>query len=102
MTAQSADRQLQAVPEVATEKQTIALAVRDAMLQEMDRDESVLVLGEDVGVDGGVFRATDGLYQQFGEDRVLDTPLAESLIVGLAIGMASHAPGRDIARTWNA
>ena len=47
MTAQSADRQLHAVPEVTTEKQTIAIAVRDAMLQEMDRDERVLVLGED-------------------------------------------------------
>jgi pyruvate dehydrogenase E1 component beta subunit len=54
-------RNLHAVPEVATEKQTLAVAVRDAMMQEMERDSAVLVLGEDVGVDGGVFRATDGL-----------------------------------------
>ena len=52
--------------------------VRDAMMQEMERDDTVLVLGEDVGVDGGVFRATDGLIERFGPDRVIDTPLAES------------------------
>ena len=89
MTAQSADRQLHAVPEVTTEKQTIAIAVRDAMLQEMERDESVLVLGEDVGVDGGVFRATDGLIERFGPDRVIDTPLAESSIIGMSVGLAA-------------
>ncbi|MDR7422878.1 MAG: alpha-ketoacid dehydrogenase subunit beta [Armatimonadota bacterium] len=63
-------------------------AIRDAMLTEMRRDERVLVLGEDVGVKGGVFGATDGFHAEFGEARVLDTPLAESLIVGAAIGMA--------------
>ena len=63
-------------------------AVREALLEEMHRDPSVIVLGEDVGVSGGVFRATDGLLQAFGEERVIDTPLAESGIVGVAIGAA--------------
>src|SRR6266699_5914109 len=63
-------------------------AVRAAMTEEMERDERVLVLGEDVGKKGGVFGATDGLYARFGEARVLDTPLAESAIVGVAIGSA--------------
>src|SRR5213592_1413610 len=63
-------------------------AVRAAMSEEMERDERVLVLGEDVGRKGGVFGATDGLYARFGEARVLDTPLAESGIVGIAIGAA--------------
>jgi len=63
-------------------------AIDQALRQEMDRDDTVIVLGEDVGRDGGVFRVTDGLYERFGEDRVMDTPLAESGIVGFAIGMA--------------
>ncbi|GAB4251165.1 MAG: alpha-ketoacid dehydrogenase subunit beta [Thermoleophilia bacterium] len=63
-------------------------AIDQALLQEMQRDDSVIVLGEDVGKDGGVFRVTDGLVERFGEDRVIDTPLAESGIVGFAIGMA--------------
>jgi pyruvate dehydrogenase E1 component beta subunit len=65
-------------------------AIDQALLQEMQRDAKVVVLGEDVGRDGGVFRVTDGLIQRFGEERVIDTPLAESGIVGMAIGMASH------------
>jgi pyruvate dehydrogenase E1 component beta subunit len=80
---------LHAVPEVAAERQTIAQAVRDAMLGEMERDERVIVLGEDVGVDGGVFRATDGLIERFGADRVIDTPLAESSIIGMSVGLAA-------------
>ncbi len=80
---------LHAVPEVATEKLTIAQAVRDAMRDEMDRDERVIVLGEDVGIDGGVFRATDGLIERFGPERVIDTPLAESAIVGMSVGLAA-------------
>jgi pyruvate dehydrogenase E1 component beta subunit len=56
----------------------------------MQRDDDVLVMGEDVGKNGGVFRATEGLYDEFGEDRVIDTPLAESGIVGTAIGMAAY------------
>lgn len=63
-------------------------AIDQALAQEMERDETVVVLGEDVGKDGGVFRVTDGLVETFGEDRVIDTPLAESGIVGFAIGMA--------------
>jgi len=89
MSSPKADRKLRAVPEVATEKQTIAQAVRDAMLEEMERDDRVLVLGEDVGVDGGVFRATDGLIERFGADRVIDTPLAESSIIGMSVGLAA-------------
>ncbi len=65
-------------------------AIRQAMYEEMKRDERVMVLGEDVGLKGGVFGATDGFYAEFGEARVLDTPLAESLIVGAAIGMAAN------------
>ncbi|MFD2672815.1 alpha-ketoacid dehydrogenase subunit beta [Marinicrinis sediminis] len=63
-------------------------AIRTAMLEEMRRDESVFVLGEDVGIKGGVFGTTKGLYEEFGEDRALDTPLAESAIAGVAIGAA--------------
>src|SRR2546428_10571001 len=63
-------------------------AVRAAISEEMERDERVLVMGEDVGRKGGVFGATDGLYARFGEARVLDMPLAESGIVGVAIGAA--------------
>lgn len=65
-------------------------AIRQALLEEMRRDPRVVVLGEDVGRKGGVFGATDGLAAEFGEGRVLDTPLAESLIVGAAIGMAAN------------
>lgn len=67
---------------------TVIEAIREAMAEEMRRDPRVIILGEDVGVDGGVFRATDGLYKEFGEYRVIDTPLAESSIVGIAIGAA--------------
>ena len=63
-------------------------AIDQALSQEMELDATVVVLGEDVGRDGGVFRVTDGLVERFGEKRVIDTPLAESGIVGMAIGMA--------------
>ncbi|OUM96669.1 MAG: 2-oxoisovalerate dehydrogenase [Thermobacillus sp. ZCTH02-B1] len=62
-------------------------AIRDAIRTEMRRDPNVLVFGEDVGKVGGVFRATEGLQAEFGEDRVFDTPLAESAIAGLAVGL---------------
>jgi pyruvate dehydrogenase E1 component beta subunit len=84
--------ELAAVPEAEaapTEKLTIAQAVRDAMRDEMERDPSVVVLGEDVGIDGGVFRATEGLIERFGPERVIDTPLAESAIIGMSVGMAA-------------
>jgi 2-oxoisovalerate dehydrogenase E1 component beta subunit len=67
---------------------TLIEAVNEALHEEMERDPSMIVLGEDVGVHGGVFRATDGLQRQFGADRVIDTPLAELSIVGVAIGAA--------------
>jgi 2-oxoisovalerate dehydrogenase E1 component beta subunit len=67
---------------------TLIEGVREALSEEMQRDERVWVLGEDVGKKGGVFLATEGLYGKFGEARVLDTPLAESAIVGVAIGSA--------------
>lgn len=65
-------------------------AVTQALREEMERDEKVFVLGEDVGARGGVFRATNGLYEQFGEQRVIDTPLAESAIAGVGIGAAMY------------
>ncbi len=71
-------------------KMTMVLALNLALQQEMQNDDSVIVLGEDVGVDGGVFRVTDGLIDRFGDQRVLDTPLAESGIVGMSIGMALY------------
>ena len=68
----------------------IVQAVNQALREEMRRDDRIIVLGEDVGKDGGVFRATEGLYEEFGQDRVIDTPLAESGIIGTAIGMAVY------------
>ena len=68
----------------------IIQAVNDALRTEMRRDKRVVVLGEDVGKFGGVFRATSGLYEEFGPDRVMDTPLAEAGIIGAAIGMALY------------
>lgn len=65
-------------------------AINLAMKEEMERDDNVFILGEDVGRKGGVFKATAGLYDQFGEYRVLDTPLAESAIAGVAIGAAMY------------
>ena len=68
----------------------IIQAVNDALKLEMKRDSRVVVLGEDVGKFGGVFRATSGLFDEFGPDRVMDTPLAEAGIIGAAIGMALY------------
>jgi pyruvate dehydrogenase E1 component beta subunit len=68
----------------------IIQAVNDALKLEMRRDPNVVVLGEDIGKFGGVFRATVGLYEEFGPERVIDTPLAESGIIGTAIGMAMY------------
>jgi pyruvate dehydrogenase E1 component beta subunit len=67
---------------------TMVEAIHQALGQEMQRDERVMILGEDVGRLGGVFRATDGLQKRFGEERVFDTPLAEAAIVGAAVGLA--------------
>ena len=65
-------------------------ALNYALDEEMARDDSVVLLGEDIGLDGGVFRVTDGLIEKYGEERVIDTPLAESMIVGTAVGMAAY------------
>lgn len=69
---------------------TLIEAVTQALAYELAHDPNVLLLGEDIGVNGGVFRATDGLQKRFGRERVIDTPLAESMIAGLSIGMASQ------------
>jgi 2-oxoisovalerate dehydrogenase E1 component beta subunit len=67
---------------------TFIESIRETLADEMRRDDSVIVLGEDVGKKGGVFLATDGLWAEFGDDRVIDTPLSESMIVGTSIGAA--------------
>ena len=67
---------------------TYIQAINQAMREEMERDENVLILGEDVGVLGGAFKATDGLLAAFGTERVVDTPISESLIVGAGVGLA--------------
>lgn len=66
---------------------TLIQAITMALREEMERDDNVIVLGEDVGKNGGVFRATDGLFDKFGQDRVIDTPLAESAIIGASLGL---------------
>ena len=67
---------------------TMAKAINLSLHDALAKDDGVLVFGEDVGALGGVFRITDGLQKQFGEDRVFDTPLAESTIIGVAVGLA--------------
>lgn len=69
---------------------TLVEAITQALAYEMQVDKDIVVLGEDVAINGGVFRATVGLLEKFGADRVLDTPLAESMIAGMAIGMAAQ------------
>src|SRR5438067_7566031 len=72
----------------AMASKNVIQALHDALWEEMERDERVIVMGEDVGPRGGVFLATDGLFERFGPERVIDTPLAEGAIVGVAIGAA--------------
>src|SRR4026209_1587694 len=69
---------------------TFIEAIRETLRDEMLRDETVIVLGEDVGRKGGVFLATDGLHAEFGDERVIDTPLTESMIIGVSIGAAAN------------
>src|SRR5919205_875438 len=69
---------------------TYLQAVSDAMREEMRADERVFVMGEDIGVFGGAFKVTDGFFDEFGPERVMDTPLAESAIVGCAVGAAAE------------
>ena len=71
-------------------KMTMVDAINKCLFQEMEGNSDIIVMGEDVGVDGGVFRVTEGLYNKFGRERVIDTPLSEAGIVGTAIGMATH------------
>src|SRR5258708_5814074 len=71
-----------------TEEMNMVAALRSCLTEEMERDERVMVLGQDVGRKGSVFLVTDGLYKRFGEARVIDTPLAESSIAGVALGLA--------------
>ncbi|KAA3639133.1 MAG: alpha-ketoacid dehydrogenase subunit beta [Proteobacteria bacterium] len=71
-------------------KVTLVEAVTMAMDHELGRDKDVVIMGEDVGINGGVFRATKGLAQKYGEDRVIDTPLAEAMIAGMAVGMSAQ------------
>ncbi|SDO48778.1 alpha-ketoacid dehydrogenase subunit beta [Desulforhopalus singaporensis] len=71
-------------------RMTMVEALNLALRQEMERDDSVILLGQDIGLDGGVFRVTDKLIEQFGDSRVVDTPLAEASIIGMAVGMAVH------------
>lgn len=63
-------------------------SINNTLMTEMERDSSIVILGEDVGVDGGVFRVTEGLFEKYGRERVIDTPLSEACIAGAAIGMA--------------
>ncbi len=75
-------------PEHEARETTYVDAIREAIFEEMERDERVFVLGEDIGVYGGAFKVTDGLLARFGEERVMDTPLSEAAIVGAAVGSA--------------
>jgi pyruvate dehydrogenase E1 component beta subunit len=71
-------------------KLNMVKALNLALLQEMERDEDIIVIGEDVGVDGGVFRVTEDLHRKFGSRRVIDSPLAEAAIIGTSLGMALY------------
>src|SRR6266566_6454549 len=71
-------------------KLNMVKALNLALLEEMERDPDVLVIGEDVGVDGGVFRVTEDLHRRFGNNRVIDSPLAEAAIIGSSVGMALY------------
>ena len=73
---------------VDTQTLTLVRAIREGLYTEMERDDRVVVLGEDVAENDGVFRATEGLADEFGSDRIMDTPLAESGIIGTSVGMA--------------
>jgi 2-oxoisovalerate dehydrogenase E1 component len=81
-------RAIDPAPDVETEDMNMVAALRSALTEEMERDERVMVLGEDVGKKGGVFLVTDGLNARYGDARVIDSPLAESSIVGVALGLA--------------
>ncbi len=86
--ASEAPKAIDPSPGIETEEMNMVAALRSALTEEMERDARVMVLGEDVGKKGGVFLVTDGLRAKYGEDRVIDTPLAESSIAGVALGLA--------------
>ena len=69
---------------------TLVQAINLALIQEMEKDDRVMILGEDVGPNGGVFRVTEGLQKRFGSKRVVDSPLAESGIIGTSVGLAMN------------
>ena len=71
-----------------TKQMTMIQAINDGMRTMLEEDERTIILGEDIGKNGGVFRATEGLQEKFGEDRVVDTPLSEAGIIGTSIGLA--------------
>ncbi|HWO91534.1 MAG TPA: alpha-ketoacid dehydrogenase subunit beta, partial [Methylomirabilota bacterium] len=73
---------------MAAEEKLYRVALREALAEEMERDESVYLIGEDIGKFGGAYRVTEGLLDRFGEKRVVDAPIAEEVIVGSAIGSA--------------
>ncbi len=79
---------IEPAPDLEFEEMNMVAALRSCLTEEMERDDRVMVLGEDVGAKGGVFLVTDGLHKKFGEARVIDTPLAESSIAGVALGLA--------------
>src|SRR5262249_1137600 len=83
--AASGRRTIPLMPEL-----NLVQAVNQGLAQAMETDDRVIVFGEDVGLNGGVFRATEGLFKKFGPERVIDTPLAELGIVGAAVGMAIY------------
>ena len=83
------------VPEAFVSEVTYLEAIREGLREEMERDENVFLIGEDIGAFGGAFKVTDGLMRQFGEDRVVDTPISEVAIVGVAAG-AAHMGMRPV------
>src|SRR6266567_2759776 len=86
--ASEAPKAIDPSPGIETEEMNMVAALRSALTEEMERDARVMVLGEDVGKKGGVFLVTDGLRAKYGEDKVIYTPLAESSIAGVALGLA--------------
>jgi 2-oxoisovalerate dehydrogenase E1 component beta subunit len=90
MTVETADGRRQTADGAADRELTYLQAISEALREEMRRDETVFCLGEDIGAFGGAFKVTDGFIEEFGADRVLDAPLAESAIIGAAIGAAAE------------
>src|SRR5699024_2602994 len=80
------------IAEAGSKQLTLIQAITQPLHQEMAHDEHVVVLGEDVGKRGGVFLATEGLYETYGDQRVIDTPLSEGAIIGAATGQARRGP----------